>query len=185
MKLYHYATQHFPQLETLKFQKRNEKRKGVTDSNYANHISFFFDPLDPIVLNEVYGSFHHFWKEGAVVWEHVCESHHFGDFDYHIVETPEKMKILYDDSLSDDMYYRKLDLIHKEHHYLGNQSEFDVAARKFVGHTSKYQKRAPTYKNWEDIKTKYAATVPHVMLYPNKGFVKVESAGQITIGKRR
>ena len=158
-------------------------RSPGVSADYNKHISFFFDPIDPMVVDQVYGKFHHFWAHGATVYEHVVDSRQIGKFNYHITETPEKIEILYDDSISTKRYYELLEQINKTNHYLGTEREFDQAAKKFVGQTSKYQKKVHTYPNWNDIKNKYAACVPHVMLYPDKGYCKVLSSRSLTIGK--
>jgi len=187
MKLYHYAHEKFPQLETLHY--RQVKKEGVhASADYGKHISFFFDPLDPIVLDQVYGDHHAFWKHGAQIWEHECDSHAFGDFTYYIAETPEKLELFYEyhaNKITLNQYYRRLDPILKAHQYEGNQHQLDHAAAKFVGHTSRYQRDAHRYPNWEEVKNKYAACVPHVMLYPQLGFTPVRYTRQITIGQSR
>lgn len=187
MKLYHYATEKYPQLETLHYRQVKFDRKGAS-AEYGKHISFFFDPLNPMVLDEVYGQDHIFWKHGHTIWEHVTESHSIGDFAYEIVESPEKIKLLYQlhrGELTINQYYKKVDQVVKDHQYSGDQKLFDSVAHQFVGTTSRYQKEAKRYPNWDDIKNKYAACVPHVMLYPDKGYAPVSSASQITIGKPR
>lgn len=185
MKLYHYANSRFNDLRTL------EKQRAITDEEkqkaldyalkenkpgfYYEHVSFFFEPIPLDKLSGIFPKDHAVWFSGNEIFQYAVESKHIGDFKYEIVEFPEKTELYYDDDLSISDYHLKLKEAIEANHYIGhNQNEFEKAARHLVGQTERYFLGIKKRPNYDEIKYKYAATVPHVMLYPDKGIIKYD-----------
>lgn len=192
MLLYHYAKERHPILLTKEkqntvtpedrknaekeyiehFKKTGYKRPGY----YFEHISFFFEPVPLEIMSTIFPRNHSIWTRGNMIFEHVVDSTKIKLFDFEVVEFPEKTEIYYDDSLTDKEYFNKLKQAIKENGYIGKNNEaLESVSRKFLGHTEEYFKAIKDRPNYKDIKEKYAATVPHVMLYPHIGKIPVRS----------
>lgn len=163
MKLYHYSKERYPVLKTKSLV--NGEKKGELIS-YNNHISFFFEPVPLDIVGEIFGHTHHTWAPGNKLFEHVVDSKSLKKFFYRLVESPEKTELLYDDSVDDKEYYRKMALINEEFNYEGRSvDELEKACSHLKGTTKTYFKLLPKRRNFDEIKNKYAATVPHLMIY--------------------
>lgn len=185
--LYHYANQPHALLQTLKRRGikptfiRSESKEEVP-GEYGEHISFFVDPVPVVVMGRVYGKDHPVWYPGSRLYEHRVSLSELGKFSYHFVETPEKVLMLFDDQIGDAEYWRRLNRINAEKAYIGNSlNQFTRVYDSFKGTTESRILRAPTYPHWERSRLKYAACVPHVMIYPAKGELMVDCVTQITI----
>lgn len=192
MKLYHYSKEHYDELRTLEKQRpitREEKAKAIKDclnsghpGFYYEHISFFFDPIPYDILGKIFGKDHHTWFPGSRLFEYEIDVKQLGHFSYYIVETPESTELFYDDTISESEYYQKLDQLNKDKHYIGSgEKELIKASQSLIGSTREYYLKVKSRPNWDDIKNKYAATVPHVMVYPDKGIVKYDAVKEVTI----
>lgn len=192
MKLYHYSQKKYDDLRTLEKQRpisAHEKHKALNEavgSNkpgfYYEHISFFFDPIPYDILGKIYGKEHSIWHPGNQIFEYTTTVDALGRFKYEIVEFPEKIKIFYDESLSLSQYKKQLRELIAEHQYIGEgKQDFIKASRPLVGTTRSSFLKVKSYPNWEQIRNKYAACVPHVMTYPEKGIVKYQSVREVTI----
>lgn len=185
--LYHYSGSKYDILLTRKRQgipKPDvvlQTSQEIKPGDYTEHISFFVDPAPLDILSKVYRK-HDVWHKGNILYEHTVDLALVGDFKYHFVETPEKIQLLFDDSVSVLEYYNQLNKINKNKHYIGaSLDEFMYPYNSFKGTTRDYILKAPSYPNWESNRHKYAACVPHVMLYPKTGEVTVSSVKQVTI----
>ena len=187
--LYHYADKQFEELQTLKY--RGETKEGYTHKPspekgrgaYDEHISFFIEPIPLKIMGRIFGRDHHTWFPGNEIFEHKVSLNSVCPFTYHFVETPEKTLMLYDDSIQDDEYYKRLNEYNKKLGYVGaSVKEFEKPYRALQGCTEEYYKLLPKRPNWKDIRDKYAATVPHVMLYPVCGKCPIVSVKQCVVG---
>lgn len=192
MKLYHYSKQHYSELRTLEKQRpisQEEKKKAIeirlsslAPGFYYEHISFFFDPVPYEALGKIFGKDHHTWFPGSQLFEYEIDVKQLGHFSYFIVETPEKTELFYNQTISDDEYDVRIKEIIEEHHYIGQgEKAFIKASEPLIGSTRDYYLKIKSRPNWNDIKNKYAATVPHVMVYPDKGIVKYNAVKEVTI----
>lgn len=185
--LYHYSALKYDTLLTRKKQGVSkpsvvmQTSQEIRPGDYTEHISFFVDPQPLDILSKVYGK-HDVWYKGNVLYEHIVNLASVGDFKYHYVETPEKIQMLFDDSISILEYYSALNKINKTKHYIGSTlREFVYPYLQFKGTVRDYILKAPSYPNWDSNKHKYAACVPHVMLYPKSGEVPVLSVKQVVV----
>lgn len=179
MFLYHYAKKEFQTLKTLAKQRGGS---AAEYPHYENHISFFFErpPIEKLGL--IFGPDHHTWHPGAHLVEHMVELSNLGTFTYELVESPEKTLLYYDDSISESQYHRRLDEIVKRHKYEGDSvADLLYAVKQNIGQTEKCFMELPSRPNFDQIKNKYAATVPHLMIYPATGEIKVTRTFRVNI----
>jgi len=198
MKLYHYAAQKHEVLKTVEVRSKISKTKQADafedmkihkdPGTYLQHISFFLESVPLDVVGRVFGKDHPFWYPGHDIFEHVVSLDRMSDFKYRIVESPLANKMFYDtdwDELDDNdklVFFRKLAEAQKAAGEIGKgASQFHNAAIKLIGSTRRAFEELPKQPNWDEIKKQYAATVPHVMLYPEGGEVKVDEIHEVKI----
>lgn len=183
MKLYHYAKEYHDELKTLEMQReitvddiskyQAYKTPLSPDKPYWKHISFFFDRVPIDKMGGWYGKDHHTWYSGNILYEYTVDITTFGRFSYDIVETPDKIELLFDESISDQQYYQLMLENIKKKGYRGNSTfELNKASKPFVGQTEKYIQHAVEHSKFETFNRQYAACVPHVMIYPSSGVIK-------------
>lgn len=201
LNLYHYSGARHSVLKTREKTAKTIEKKKLEEAKesmeihhdpgtYYQHISFFFDPVPLDVVGRIFGKEHPFWYPGHEIYEHVVSLDHMPDFKYRIVETPLANKMFYDtdwDELDDSdklMFFRKLAEAQKAHGEIGHSAgQFRSVASEFVGKARKAFEELPKQPNWGEIKKQYAATVPHVMLYPKGGEVKVDKITEVKIAQ--
>lgn len=198
MNLYHYSKQKHSVLLTLEKQglinpedrKRAHEQyvkecklyKSLRPGYYYEHISVFYErpPLNKI--SACFDNRHKFWVKNDVVYEHVINSQDIGNFVYEIVESPDKTRLYYD-SISDKEYYKKLQTCISEKQLVGRNNEsLEKALGEMSGLTEIYFELIKTRSNFEELLSKYAATVPHVMLYPMLGKIIPYKINKVVLG---
>ena len=199
MLLYHYATKKFETLKTKQAQgivtpkDMNESLdvcKEFYDSygvrkpgNYYEHISFFFDKI-PDDITRFFPHNHEIWRKGNVIYEHVVDLSKCEHFMYEVVEFPEKTKLRYDDSLNPAQYVHELGKVYRAKKYIGkNIKELTaiVKSEDLVKEQNRYFEKLLIRSDYKEISQKYAASVPHVMLYPAEGVMEVSGVNKITL----
>ena len=186
--LYHYAASEYQILLTRKKQGISKPTdvmvqvsQEIRPGDYTEHISFFVEPQPLDIMSSVYKD-HDVWHKGSVLYEHTVDLSLVNAFKYHFVETPEKIDILFNDAISTVEYYSLLNKINKDKHYIGSTlREFMLPYNQFKGNTRQFILKASSYPNWKSNINKYAACVPHVMLYPKSGEVIVQSVKRVII----
>lgn len=181
MLLYHYSKEQYDHLLTREAQ--GLKSSVQEEKSYSKHISFFFErpPLD--IIGDIFGDGHHTWVNGNKLYEYIVDTSDIGKFEYSIVEFPEKTAILYDTSLTDAQYYSQIEKVTKEKGYKGSGSrDLEKAVHPLLGTTRAAYANMRRHPNFEELKKKYAATVPHVMIYPKSGQIDYRRVSQVTVG---
>ena len=192
MNLYHYSTQRFDVLKTKRKQGiltkqeiKSAERLAENQSSvgaYCDHISFFFERLPLDIQGSVYGKDHPVWFPGNKLFEYELPLVGLPDFDYEVVETPKKTELYYDESLTIPVYKEKLRLLNQKEGYRGNgHKELIKALRPLEGLTRECVAKANSYPNWDEIKYKYAANVPHVMIYPVGGIIHFHKVQKVVL----
>lgn len=184
MLIYHYSKSKHKELKTLEAQGLEKDVPSIKD--YNKHISFFLEPIPYEFMGTIFGKDHHTWFPGNVVVEHTIIVSEIGEFIYKIVESPEKTFLYYDENITDEDYGKKLKEMIVRNKYEGsNLKEFEKIQTKLKGTVREYYAMLPERKNFAGIKDKYAATVPHTMIYPKGGIIKVKlDTREITIGTK-
>lgn len=188
--LYHYNTKSYDALKTLERQGIDSGIKSNTIpalnpsslGTYSQHISFFLVPIDTDKIGKIYGKDHKVWYPGNVLNEHCVYLDKLKNFKYEFVETPEKTKLYYDDSIGIAQYHKLLKEINLEKRYIGdNLEDFKKAYYSLLPTIELAYSRVNSLPNWNDIRGKYAATIPHVMIYPQSGEIKVSKTKTVRI----
>lgn len=199
MLFYHYSKQKHTSLKCSRLtheigHEAMEKAKAAQVRNnlpgtYYDHISLFLDPIPEKRIAALFGHKHEFWKSGNKLYMHILDSTDFpSEMGFEIVETPEM------DNWSDqfdwyhmDKYQREIAMsaFYKEMHargFMGRGTEKMIAkCRKYIGKTERYYELARQREDAADTISKYAANVPHVMVYPPSGELTVREVGIIVI----
>ena len=188
MILYHYSVTKFDNLTTAEYRGSKvtedmiKMKRPYTPGFYNQHISFFFDPVPFQLLGKLYGKDHKAWYPGSKLFQYIVDSEKIGDFAYHIVETPEAIEMVFDDTIEPAEFHRRFSEIAEAKKYIGKGNiELEHGSRKFIGKTREYFTKASKMEQFDSFKEKYAACVPHVMLYPKTGIVKYEEVSNIVI----
>lgn len=192
MKLYHYSKQRYPELKTIERQRyitHQERTLGIAEKEkyqrpgaYFQHVSFLLEPAPLDILGEIFGKEHHTWAPGNKMYEYIVESSNLGAFKYELVETPEKTKLFYRKNLDTEAYILEKDKMIKLRDYTGEDNlRLERAALPLVGLAKNAFKKLPSFNNWLEIKNKYAANVPHVMIYPATGIIGYESIKEVMV----
>lgn len=198
MKLYHYSSERYTVLKTkrkqLKVTEKDRieaaKNKDLAIGPYYDHISFFFDPIPAKHMGYFFkGVPHEVWRKGAMLYEYVVESDNF-NFGYEIVETEADYKQLITEwpttpnitkeqihQFKVNRFQRKL----KTNETAKTKENFLKMANPYVGKLLENYKKAQRRYELDAERMKYAALVPHVMLYPDNGYIEYESAKRIRI----
>lgn len=137
--LYHYSTTKYSELKTREAQGAKvdiEVSSRVhRPGNYNQHISFFMDPIPAKTMTSIFGAGHPVWFNGNRLVEHVIDLGQIGAFKYHVVETPEKTAILYDNGIDTTEFYRLLNKLNLDHGYIGEGvREFMKPYKRLKGH---------------------------------------------------
>ena len=137
-------------------------------------------------MSTIFGNEHPFWYPGNKVYEHVVKIDLLPKIKYLITESPHVNDFFYDkesDKLTDEEFYNRVYEIRLANLEIGNSNaDLKKAIERLKGETLKNYLRLRTRPNFADIRKKYAATVPHVMLYPERGTVSVSKVNSVTIG---
>ncbi len=176
--------------ELLSFQKRH----APDLYDYKRSVSFFLEPI-PRNLPSILHNEHKFWKSGVSLWEYVIDSRDLPkSVPFQLVESNETTELLYrkqDWSNAENnpalvkKYKQEIEQLKLELHLKGEGSTaLEVIARKYSkGIANYYAKAYKLHKdNPEDgIMDKYAACVPHLMVYPGVQFVPYKERNPIKL----
>jgi hypothetical protein len=158
---------------------------------YIDHISFFMDPIPFDIIGDLFkDSNHHVWFNSNTLYEYRVDFLSLEkNIKYEVVETPNDVKIL--DATNwidtDDFFYDYMLKKYKRKRNDGEVGKFRLfledQVKKYQGTIRDYYLKAVKRKDFkEGNDKKYAANVPHLMLYPSNGEIMYQSSRQITIG---
>lgn len=188
MFLYHYSKTKYKVLKTLEAQRTitakeqteaqelQKQRRNVPPGLYYQHISFFLEPLSTSHWRH-YPKNHPVWFKGNSLVEYTVDTSQIGDFKWMLVETPEILELLQDPDLPDEVFWKQYVKINLSRYVGEGDKGLDRVAKPFVGKMDRFLKLAKA-SNWTN-NNKYAAGVPHVMLYPKDGMVLFESTREL------
>lgn len=196
MFLYHYSKDEYPKLKSLNLRKVEDGDKDfpADPMHYGNHISFLFEKI-PLNLPSKTNNMFSQWQKGSKLFEHVIDTKDLPvDLIYLITETPEKTKLLYEtqdwDKTKDNpaliaKYKEEIAVMEKKLNYSGTgRVDFVLNAKKFnSGILKHYVETMNLAKKYPDdgLLDKYAACVPHAMLYVGQTPIKVTTSKQVVL----
>jgi len=185
MFLYHYNEKDFDYILTRDLQgivSKEERKKGLEASSYRyskgpyyESESFLLEPAPLDIIDTIYPKDHHTWYKNHRLYEHAIDLRKLDIYAWEIMEGP--VGALFNDHIPwiDNPFYKKmffksLSVSRK----LFNESGTDIdgllkALKRFPkGTTRKAYEDVINRGDYDDIKNKYAATVPHLMVYTKK-----------------
>lgn len=178
----------------IKLARLEARRKPYDALPYCDHISFFFEPIPASLLPKLFGKDHPVWVSGNKLYEHIVDVDDLPQvIPYHVVESKKKTA-LYDQFVIDNHWEEDdPDLLHqwqiledqktREWGEKGNRrSELIKQISAHQGTIADNFREAVTRDDFEWNRNKYAANVPHLMLYPPQGAVKVFKVKAVTLG---
>lgn len=207
MKLYHYSIA--PHKTLLSKRKSgtatpdeiNKAEKNAVKyhelSPYVDHISLFFDPIPSSLIGKLFGGDHSTWVDGKVLYEHVVDTNVLDrDILYRVAESYKKTKFFDDFVIQNNWVDDDPDLLMK---YILEEKRLmllwgelgkglPMLLRQiplFQNKTTQAFRTAVKRNDFDENRMKYAANVPHLMVYPKSGKIRVESISVVTIGDDR
>lgn len=194
MKLYHYSTSQFAELQSRRKSGLPIPEVVKTSDDYLDHISFFFDPIPSKILPEIFSKGHPFWFAGHRIYEHVIEVNELDDhIRFHVVESLNKTKLM-DECVEEWNWVDDNPQLLKQWNLLidhmqlkwgevgETRTKLKEQIRKNVGYTQSCFILAGQRYDFQDGYNKYAANVPHLMLYPDSGIIVIREVYELKIG---
>jgi hypothetical protein len=153
MLLYHYSKDYYDNLKTLEQQRQLTKDEIEKYKKFKNALS----PDKP------------YWKHISFFFDPI---------------PVDKLGKWYggDHSVSADDYYKSmLEIMIKKKYRGSGNNELELGAKPLVNKTEHFFKKAKDHERFETFKNKYAACVPHVMIYPDNGIIDYLGVTKVTI----
>lgn len=199
MLLYHYSTQLYPFLLTKHQSSKlssKEIEEGLEEAKiiclpgpYYDHISFFFDKVPLKIIGNLFKGKNDFWKNGNEIYEYIIDTASLSNnIKYFITETPSQIKKLDETDWIDSdeffqQYMKEKKRMAEANNEIGeSRSELEKQIKKYKGKTEAYYIQASKRDDFDENITKYAAYVPHVMLYPEHGKVTYITYSLVKVG---
>ena len=198
MKLYHYSKDLYVVLmsgnKSGKFSKKEmlENTKWANDTHrpgpYGDSISFFFDPIPADIIGKLYNGGNDFWIDGNTIYEYIIDTSQLEhNILFSLVESPTDVSDLDNTKWIDTDEFLRSYIAAKEDKKRKNGEtstgivNLEKQIRKYIGTTKKSYINASKRPDFKENITKYAANVPHLMLYPKHGVIGIESINTLTI----
>lgn len=199
MKLYHYASTPYSKLLTRRKQGvekeilvnaiAHAKRLG-DPGPYTDHISLFIEQPPLNTIASIFKYQHPFWSKGNKIYEHVVDSKDLEpNLLYQLVETPEMDKFTdqFDWAVKDKVirtqYFLQLNEEMKRLNFTGFGANTMVKKlTPYLGKSESFYILARLKEDAEQTAKQYAAYVPHLMVYPKSGEIKIESIRTVILG---
>lgn len=203
VKLYHYSTEKFHTLLTRRsvggltteqIKQAEDKAVLLEDVGaYIDHISLFIEPVPSNSIAKIFNDQHPFWKSGKVIYEHVIDTKDLDkDISFILVETPIIGKFTDQFDWTNPTKEDRVNYIKAMHREMRRLKLIDNGVNNLIEQVKPYLNGTLSafikarHSAWaEDTKEQYAAEVPHLMVYPKDGKIKVSSVKKITLGSEQ
>ena len=164
------------------------------EHTYDRHVSLFFEPI-PLNIAALFEDKHEYWQSGKLLIEHVVHLDAIpNNISYSVEETPEKTKLLYEtqdwSKVKEQpelikVFKQEIRDVQLKNGYIGHGKNNMVRAckhlakgiEKYYAQAGRYAKQFPEDGGY----SKYAATVPHLMIYPGYKPIAVASTRTIVL----
>lgn len=195
--LYHYSVERYIELSSLAargLQKKGFEAKESDPFAYNKSISFFFEPI-PLDLPEILHHKHSFWKSGTSLYQYEIYTSQLDDnTPYVLTESEEVIDLLYNKQDWDKVkgneslikqYRKEIQDLETRLKYRGTDISdlIKVSGKYQKGIRDKYKalyELSLKYPN-DGLLDKYAACVPHVMIYTDKLIIKPKLTKRIVL----
>lgn len=194
MKLYHYSDTQYPTLLTRRMSGLPLPGGVKVSDNYLDHISFFFDPIPSKIMPDIFSKGHPFWFAGHRIFEHVIEVNELdAKIRFEVVESLKKTTLLDEFSEKNNWVDDNPQLLKQWEALIARESvkwgevgntraQLKEQIRNNVGYTQPCFILASQRDDFQFGYNKYAANVPHLMLYPATGMIAVREVYELKIG---
>ena len=206
LQLYHYSTKpHFdfiksrraqgivPSREDAAYQEKRCRQTRLPGI-YDKQISFFIDKV-PRDIPKFFGHRHKFWKTGETIYEHtvvINETLDENDPDdlvtgYALVEAPYVVELIYatdfDNERAASAYFERAHTLQMQHRDIGwGYPSLKDCVQRWKGKCNPYFEKLLTLPDFEaNILPRYAATVPHLLLWVPSGMLPVYQTREIKL----
>lgn len=201
MYLYHYSKEKYNKILTKRRQKVLSKDEIKDDEEgakfrddvglYCDHISLFFDPIPLDIIADLFNNEHPFWYKGNELYQYKVNTKYFEtNITYKVLESPESVSFLdktgweEDDDWKYKWFRERNQLMDKLGQRGHSRADLEKQCQRFFGTTRDYYKKAVNRSDFEENKTLYAASVPHIAVYPISGIINPESVTKVVIGRK-
>lgn len=207
MHIYHYSPLLFDTLQTkrkrgvatpeeIQRAKTQAARILQPGALYVDHLSFFFEPIPSEILHLVYGKEHPVWFFGNTLYEYKVDATKIPARSlYEVVESSREVaaldKFVIDNSWFDDdpkLLKKWFVFILAEKikwgEYGNDHNKLLSQIKRGKGTLEEDFFKAAKRDDFKENFKKYAASVPHLMLYPVGGEVAPIEINQVVIGSR-
>lgn len=191
MKLYHYSKDKYKDIRSQVAQGAMESTND--DRQYGKSVSLFLERL-PLTVAEIFNNTHQFYRSSLELWEYEVDTSDIPiDIIYTLTETPEKTALLYGsqkwyEGMSAELIQSNKKEIDDMEIAKGYQSKGRIALVKACKSVPKgieqyFEKTAKLAKKFPEdgLDKKYAASVPHLMIYPNDKPIPYRNVKMITL----
>ncbi len=195
--LYHYSVERYTELSSLAargLQKKGFEAKESDPFAYNKSISFFFEPI-PLNLPEILHHEHNFWKTGVELYQYEISTIQLKEeTPYRLTEGEEIVDLIYNKQDWDkakgnnsliEQYKKEIQEMEVLLKYKGTDvNELIKASKKYqTGIRKKYQELYEFHRKHpeDNLLDKYAACVPHVMIYIDKLIIKPKRVTRIRL----
>ncbi len=195
--LYHYSVERYTELSSLAargLQKKGFEAKESDPFAYNKSISFFFEPI-PLDLPEILRREHNFWKTGAELYQYEISTVQLKEeTPYILTEGEEIVDLIYNkqdwskvkgDASLISKYKEEIRALELKLKYKGTNIEdlIRVSKKYRTGIRERYKALYELNLKYpeDNLLDKYAATVPHVMIYTDKLVIKPKSTKRIRL----
>lgn len=207
MHLYHYANKQFDSIkskrtqgtataEEIKKAEAEARRILMPGATYVDSISFFFEPIPSEILGQLYGKGHPVWFDGNKLYEYEVKLDVLpARMLYEVVESEREMAAL-DKFVADHNWVEDDPVLLKKWfafilsekmkwgEYGDDVSKLKLQVKNNQGNIANNFLRASQREDFKENFSKYAASVPHLMVYPETGEIRYELMNLVTIGKK-
>lgn len=191
MVLYHYNAKLFKDIRSLALQADINKVSAAREYNHS--VSFLFEPI-PLDIASILKGRGREWRKGMRLVEYEIDINALeADILFHITESPEKTKLLYetqDWSMAKGnpqlvkQYLHEVTELEKDLGYYGQgKNNLIKGINRIPKGIRRYYTEAVKLCDRENetaVYDKYAALVPHVMVYPTTP-IRVKRARNIVL----
>ena len=200
--LYHYSTERFEEIITREEQSKRgfnilsdqEKKDLDKKANYRSskhpyykELSFMIDrlPFD-IILSANFSTNHKVYRKGNLIYEYKIRLEDLPQMYWQIVESPTDNLLSklpwFENNLYKKSFFKIKSLLKKLQKYESNDMErLKEVVEEFEGTYPMYYKKWINSKKFNYQKNMYAASIPHVQLYPLSGNIKIDNVQKINL----
>lgn len=205
MYLYHYsadirnpimtkAMSGFITKENVLKERLKAKNSRWPARAYCDHVSFFFEPIPAALLPTLFPSDHSAWAKGKVLYEHLVKVDSLPSIiPYDVVEASSTIsaydKFSLENNWVDDNPTLLLEWMLFEDKFMRRNGDrgnsLNVLKQKIVENQNQLVEKFTEGSKREDFiynKYKYAACVPHLMIWPPSGMFEASTVNRIVMG---